>query len=264
MHIIDFHTHCFPEKIASRAVENLKRAAGGIQNHTDGTADSLRALMAESGVTQSVVLNIATNTHQQTSVNNFATLLNANDLIAFGSVHPESPDVLEELERIKALGLRGVKFHPEYQGFFIDDEKMRPIYKKISRLGLITVFHAGYDLGFGLPVHSDPERFARILPWFDSPVVAAHWGSWCYWPDVIDKLCGLPIFFDTSFGQGSIPCPFAQKIVEKHGADHILFGSDAPWHTPSQEIALLQSLKLSNEECELIFHRNAEKLLGLR
>ena len=121
MHIIDFHTHCFPQKIASRAVESLKHAAGGVDNHTDGTAESLQKLMAADGVEKSVVLNVATNTRQQHSVNDFAASLDGEDLIAFGSVHPDSPDVLEELERIKDMGLRGVKFHPEYQNFFVDE-----------------------------------------------------------------------------------------------------------------------------------------------
>ena len=71
-------------------------------------------------------------------------------LIPFGSVFPHAPDALEELERIRDMGLVGVKFHPDYQGFFVDDEKMKPIYRKISQLGLITVFHAGKDYGYSM------------------------------------------------------------------------------------------------------------------
>ena len=263
MHIIDFHTHCFPQKIASRAVESLKHAAGGVDNHTDGTAESLQKLMAADGVEKSVVLNVATNTRQQHSVNDFAASLDGEDLIAFGSVHPDSENVLEELERIKDMGLRGVKFHPEYQNFFVDEPRMRPIYRKISQLGLITVFHAGYDIGYGLPVHASPDALARALCWFDSPVVAAHWGGWCSWESVLQHLCGLPIYFDTAFGQGSIPRPFAQQIVEKHGVERILFGSDAPWHAPHQDLNLLETLDLSDDDFEKIVWKNAVQLLGI-
>ena len=63
----------------------------------------------------------------------------------FGSVHPSHPDALKELERIHALGIKGIKFHPDYQYFFVDEERMFPIYEKCGKLGLIVVFHAGWD-----------------------------------------------------------------------------------------------------------------------
>ena len=150
---IDFHTHCFPDKIAEKAMGKLSVASGGLIPQTDGTAEGLRREMKKDGVDISVVMNIATNAHQQHSVNDFAASLVSDDLIPFGSVHPDAPDALEELERIRSLGLKGVKFHPEYQQFYVDDEKMFPIYKKISDLGLITLFHAGGDIGFPPPYH---------------------------------------------------------------------------------------------------------------
>ena len=53
------------------------------------------------GVAISVVQSIATNPGQQTKVNNFAIEMNRDErIVAFGSVHPDAPDVLEELERI--------------------------------------------------------------------------------------------------------------------------------------------------------------------
>ena len=116
--IIDFHTHCFPEKIAERAIEKLSFSAGGLYPHTNGSLQSLKGLMAEQGVDKAVVLSIATNAHQQKSVNDFAAFINDNQSIfAFGSVYPYSENVNEELERIKALGLKGIKFHPDYHSF---------------------------------------------------------------------------------------------------------------------------------------------------
>ena len=151
--LFDFHTHAFPEAIAPRAMQNLSYAAGGLKPQTEGTAASLKERMQCDGVDMAVVLSIATNPAQQTKVNDFAISLNEDPaLFAFGSVHPEAPNALEELERIHAAGLKGVKFHPEYQSFYADDEKMKPIYRKISQLGLITLFHAGQDIGFLPPI----------------------------------------------------------------------------------------------------------------
>ena len=262
--LIDFHTHAFPEKIAARAVSKLAHEAGGLAPQTDGTADSLKAQMDADGVDISVVLSIATNPAQQHKVNDFAIALNADPrLVAFGSVHPDAPDALEELERIHAAGLKGVKLHPEYQQFYADDEKMKPIYRKISQLGLVTTFHAGQDYGFPPPYHAMPEHLRKALSWFDSPVVAAHWGGFGCGTEVLDRLCGENIWFDLSFGYSSTPRCIAQEIINKHGTNRLLFGSDMPWHRPTWELRLLDSLDLSDTDREKILHQNAEKLLNL-
>ncbi len=262
--LIDFHTHAFPEKIAPRAMGKLSYDAGGLVPQTEGTADSLKAEMARDGVDLSVVLSIATNPAQQSKVNDFAMELNKDPAFcAFGSVHPDAPDALDELERIHAAGLKGVKFHPEYQGFYADDEKMKPIYRKISQLGLISLFHAGHDLGFLPPYHGMPEHLLGALKWLDSPVVAAHWGGISCYPEVIEKLCGQDIYFDLSFGYGMIPKKQAQRIIELHTPDRLLFGSDMPWHRPAWEMRLINSLELSDQDRDKIFYKNAQQLLGL-
>lgn len=262
--LIDFHTHCFPEKIAETAINKLSFVSGGLKPYTNGTLNGLLDSMKKHSVQKSVVLSIATNEKQQKNVNDFASEINSHEnLIAFGTVHPDSEDSLFELERIKALGLKGVKLHPDYQGFFVDDEKMKPIYKKISSLGLITIFHAGFDYAFKEPYGATPERLEKALSWFDSPVIAAHWGGVGYSKEVISRLCGKDIWFDTSFGYGQMPKYLAQEIIEKHSPDRILFGTDTPWHTADMELRLLKTLDMSDGDFEKITHKNAEKLLNI-
>lgn len=262
--LIDFHTHAFPEKIAGRALGSLAHAAGGLRPQTDGTLASLKAEMDRDGVDISVVQSIATNPQQQPKVNAFAMEMDADErIVAFGSIHPDAPDALAELERIAAAGLKGVKLHPEYQGFYADDEKMKPIYKKISDLGLITLFHAGMDIGFPPPYHAMPEHMRNALRWFDGPVVAAHWGGASCGPEVVERLCGENLYFDVSFGYGVISKPVAQMIIDRHGPDRLLFGSDMPWHRPEWELRLIDSLDLSREDREKILWKNAAALLQL-
>ena len=264
MKLIDFHTHAFPEKLAPRAMATLSHACGGMKPQTDGTLAGLRAEMKKEGVSLSVVLAIATNPRQQTAVNDYAIEMNkAPDIAAFGSVHPDAPNALEELERLKEAGLKGIKFHPEYQGFYADDPRMKPIYRKISELGLITLFHAGEDYGFPPPYHATPDRLANALGWFDSPVVAAHWGGGGYYRQVLEQLCGRDVWFDLSFGYGAMPRYFNQAIIDRHGPDRLLFGSDMPWHRPSWELRLLDTLDISPADREKILWKNAAGLLKL-
>jgi predicted TIM-barrel fold metal-dependent hydrolase len=261
--VIDFHTHCFPDKIADKAIQKLAYSSGGLTPYTDGTADGLARRMRESGVDVSVVLSIATNAHQQRSVNDFAAALGGREeLVAFGSVYPDAPDALDEVDRIADMGLLGVQLHPDYQGFEVDDEKMIPLYKKISSLGLITVFHAGVDYGFAPPYGNTPDKLLRALAHFDSPVVAAHWGGVGCYEKSLSLLAGTEVYFDTSFGYGQMPKYYAEKIVERHGTERLLFGTDSPWHTAEMELRLLSSLGLTNDEWENISHKNAERLLG--
>ncbi len=264
--VIDFHTHCFPDKIAEAAVGKLSDASGGLMPHTDGTLDGLRRLLHSQGVDRFVVNNIATNAKQMQKVNDFAIAINGGekgDVISFGSVFPDAPDVFEELERIAAAGLKGVKLHPDYQGFFVDDEKMKPIYKKIASLGLIATFHAGLDLAYREPFKNTPDRMKKALGWFDGgTVVNAHWGGSAMAPQVIKELCGLPIYFDVSFGYSVITRPDAEAIIEKHGIDKLLFGTDAPWHTPDIERRLINTLGLSEAEKEKLYSGNALRILG--
>lgn len=263
--VVDFHTHCFPEKIAARAMEQLRLRSGILEPLHNGTAEGLAGLQKKGRVDYSVVLNIATNPHQQTSVNNFAiSLKEADGIIPFGSVHHDSPDALSELERLAENGIKGVKLHPDYQEFYCDDDKMLPIYEKIGELGLITVFHCGIDMGYPKPVHCDPKRLSQVLPSFGgAPVVAAHFGGLIGWDDTEKYLVGKDVYLDTAYSYGMLPPKIATPIIKAHGADKILMGSDAPWSNPAHYVEFIECLAISYEEKQAILGGNAQRLLGL-
>ena len=116
--IIDFHTHCFPQKIAELAMKILVKRSGIIHPSHDGTYHSLLNDARRCGVDYSVVLNIATNPRQQKNVNDFAvSLLDVEGIIPFGSVHPDSPDALTELERLKKAESRALNSIPIIRDF---------------------------------------------------------------------------------------------------------------------------------------------------
>ena len=51
--------------------------------------------------------------------------------------------------------------------------------------------------------------------------------------------------------------------VRTIGADRVLFGTDSPWRGQKDSIRGIQELPLTQEEKELIFHKNAERLLNI-
>ena len=263
--IIDFHVHAFPDALAAKALPLLSKCSGGVKPNYDATISGLESYLAKNNVDYAVVLNIATNPHQEKKVNDFAiSLLEKKNIIPFGSVHPDSPNALSELERLAKAGIRGIKLHPDYQHFFVDDEKMFPIYKKIAELGFITVFHAGVDIGYPKPVHCTPERLLRVLDLFDdAPVVAAHFGGWLLWDSVLEDLCGTQVYLDTAFSSGKMPPEYAKELIKAHGADKVLLGSDMPWSDTLDEVRFVQSLDLSAEDEEKILSNNAKRLLNI-
>lgn len=263
--IIDFHTHCFPPAISEKAMEILRFRSGILEPWHSGSSESLAAKAKDNGVDFSVVLNIATNAHQQKKVNDFAiSLKNIPGIIPFGSVHPESPDALDELERLKENGIKGVKLHPDYQDFFIDEDRMIPIYEKIGKLGFITVLHTGIDMGYPRPVHCPAEKLASVLEAFgDAPVVAAHFGGLCDWDNVEKHLIGKNIYFDTAYCYGLFPPKLAKELIDLHGADKVLFGSDTPWSSPKQTVNLIKCFGLSEENEKAVLGENARKLLEI-
>lgn len=260
--IIDFHVHSFPDKVVKKAMNKLEKNSA-IVPCNDGTISGILEHAKQSGVDYVVIHNIATSESQQKNANDYAIEINKLDkVIGFGSVYPYASNVFEELQRIKDAGLRGIKLHPDYQEFYVDDERVFPIYEMAAKLGLITLFHAGLDIGLFDPVHCTPERLAKALPVFGgAPVVAAHFGGFQMWYDVEKYLVGKDIYFDTSYCYSKMPYMHARRIMENHGSDKLLFGSDSPWSDMSREIIFVKAF--AESESDKILGINAQKLLKL-
>ncbi|MBQ8827321.1 MAG: amidohydrolase [Oscillospiraceae bacterium] len=263
---IDFHTHAFTDSIAEKAVDKLEKividAGYKERAETRGTVSQLIEKMDEWGVDRAVILPIATKPSQQTSINNWAAQVMNDRLYCFGTVHPDAEDALEELERIKSLGLKGVKFHPDYQDFFANEEKMFPIYRKCAEFKLPVIFHAGFDVLSPDCIHCTPQMSAEIIEKIpELTVILAHLGGNELWDDVEKYLAGKNVYLDTAFIDGHISDEQLLRIIRNHGADKILLASDCPWHPASAEIEMIGRLPLSDEEKELICCKNALRLL---
>lgn len=269
--IIDFHTHIFPDKIAQRTINilegNIRDNGGTEKAFLDGTLSSLKSSMRDSGVNYSVVLPIATTITQSTTINNFAAEINGKDnIFSFGSVHPMQENAESELERIADMGLRGIKLHPDYQGVYADSPECIRVLKKAERLGLLVVFHSGFDIGMRPPAHCTPKMLRSVIDSLDnggSNIIAAHMGGWRQWDDTAEYLAGTQILLDTSFSIPYMKRGVLEKILTRHGSDKILFGSDSPWQRQSDSAESVKSLGLSDEDSNNILFRNAKRLLGI-
>lgn len=265
--VIDFHTHIFPDKIAAKTIEKLE-SGSETKAYTDGTLTGLIKSMKDNGIDKSVVLPVVTKPSQFETVNSFALEISGRDgIISFGGIHPDMEDYKEGLEKIKAMGLLGIKLHPDYQDTFIDDPKNIRLIKCATELGLIVSIHAGLDIGLPDPIHCPPNRTAAMLAQInqeDAKIVLAHTGGYDQWDDVEEYLVGKNVYFDISYSVGMISDEQLLRIIRNHGADRILFATDSPWSGQKETLGHIQKLDLTKEELEYILHMNAEELLQLQ
>lgn len=261
--VIDFHVHCFPDELAKRAVKALE-AAAGTPARLDGTVGGIKQSMKRAGISHSVVLSIATKPSQTQRINNWSAEIQGEGIFSFGSIHPEYPDWRQELDRIKKLGLKGIKLHPDYQNFFVDDPHIMPIYEYAFSLGLIVVFHAGVDIGLPSPYHCTPERLLKLVRAFPGgSIVAAHMGGYSYWDDVERLLIGQNIYLDTSYSIARMDEAQARRMINNHDYRKILFATDSPWDDQAEEATFLRKLISDEGMKKAILGENAGRLLEL-
>lgn len=263
--IIDFHTHAFSDAIAEKAYKSLVKNSGGEYVPVrDLTRSSLIRYMDEHGIDKSVVMNIATKPSQTESINRWASEHNDDRTVMFGSVHPDSSDWKKDVDKIVRLGLKGIKFHAEYQNFILDEERMLRIYDYALSKDLIILHHAGYDPIGTVPFKTSPKMFAHVLDLLGGgKIVAAHFGGQSQWEEVGEYLAGRDIYFDTSMGFPFYGEETFLKIAEAHGYDKILFGSDNPWSDAAAEVERIKALPISEDKKEAVLGGNAVKLLGI-
>jgi len=263
--VIDFHTHAFPDAIAERAIASLVGGSGGIYPPcSDGTLAGLLSCMDTFGVDISVLQPVITKASQLHSLNEWAASTASHRIVPFGGIYPHTEDYKADIDFVASLGLKGLKFHAEYQGFTVDEPKMLRIYDYAFEKGLIVLHHAGFDPAFPPPFHSSPERFRSIARAMrGGRLVLAHLGGQRQWDDVEKYLVGENVYLDTSMGFSYYGKEQFLRIVRGHGADKILFGTDSPWSRADEELAALRSLPLTEEEKTAILGGNAKRLLEI-
>jgi predicted TIM-barrel fold metal-dependent hydrolase len=259
--IIDFHAHAFPDQVAASAIPYLEEE-GDVKAIHDGRIASLLKHMDSAGVGKSVICSIATRPSQFEAILSWSKQICSDRLIPFPSFHPGDPQALENIARIRSEGFKGIKLHPYYQQFFLDDEQMYPAYEEISRQGLILVMHTGFDIAYPRIRRCDPLQILNVVSRFpELKMVTTHLGAWQQWHEVEDLLAGRNIYMDISYTLDQLDAASARRIILKHPKEYVLFGTDSPWAGTQETYKHLQALQLGSEREELILIKNGLALL---
>lgn len=262
MPILDFHAHIYPDAIAKRASDVIGEFYDIPMAH-DGTLGALLEAGDKAGITQYVVHSVAVTWERAAKINNFiakSVAAHPDTLLGFATMHPAHPEMEKELERAMDMGLRGVKIHPDFQHFHIDDKEAYPMYEWLAGRYPLLV-HTGdwrYDT-------SRPDRMAKVLSDFPKlRVVCAHLGGWSQWKEAYRVLSGYEnAWIDTSSSLYALSPEEAREIISHYNMDKVLFGTDYPMWDPGEELDRFHALGYEKNAEMRILYENGARLLGL-
>lgn len=261
--VINAHCHIYPEKIASKAVEGIKNFYD-LDMSLNGKTDDLIRDGNNVGVVHYLVHSVATTSRQVKSINEFISYeVNAHpDLFTgFGTLHPDSDNIQGDFDYLLDLGLKGVKLHPDFQLFALNEKRAFELGEVINTCDVPVLIHCG-DFRYN---YSNPEQLIPFLDKFpDMTIIGAHFAGWSVWEDAKRQLAGRKnLYVDLSSSLYALSPETAKDLIHAYGADKVLWGTDYPMWESTSEMEYFNKLDLTDKERSMILYENAAKLLKL-
>ncbi len=263
MQIINAHAHIYPEKIAQKATDTIGVFYDIKMEMPAGTAERLIEDGSKAGIDRFVVHSVATTAHQVRSINEFIKREVAEypQFIGFMTLHQDltEEEVNHEVEWAIENGFKGIKLHPDFQKFNIDDDNVQKFYKAASGK-LPILFHIGdnrYE-------YSKPERLVKMaIKYPNVNFIAAHFGGYRCWDEAVIYKGLNNVYFDTCSSLPFISAERAKELIDMLGAERFFFATDFPMWDSVGELERFNKIPLSVKERKMIFSENIKRLLNL-
>ena len=192
---------------------------------------------------------------------------------------PYVDEAIKELERcVKELGFKYWHTHSNYKTEHLYEEKYLPLLAKAEELGCAFYVHPqasddkdmkdmGYvysspGLGFGLDAMKTSLRIILNGTFDKFPnlrMILGHLGE--YFPFVLDRVDNRFEWIRDDEVKMKHPVSYYFKNKNVVVTTSIIFGSDYPYESLSDMMKFMNSLELTEEEKEKVFHLNAEKYI---
>jgi predicted TIM-barrel fold metal-dependent hydrolase len=106
-----------------------------------------------------------------------------------------------------------------------------------------------------------PRQIGEAASRTDATIIMGHMGGFFNADDVVDVAARHEnIVLESS----AFPYPrYIQDAVDRLGAERVIYGSDQPAANPHVELEKIRVLDLTDEQRELILHRNIARMLDL-
>ena len=265
MRIVDAHTHLLPERLG-RAIRAYFTQALPPESFPYAPEPELaHAALREAGVARCWSLPYARRPGSAAALNRWMAETWGNDPLVepAGTVHP-GDDVAAVVDEALGLGLRLFKLHCAVGSFSLEDERLRPLWSRVSERGIPVVVHLGHS-----PVGpTEPDELAILdrvaTAWPEARIVLAHLAA----PSVAEALAVLRRH--PSLHGDLTPVLFHPVPVRPGDLDgltgRILFGSDLPsLGIPFADVlAHVRGLGLGPDEEQAVLSGNADRLVPPR
>ncbi len=276
--VIDIHIHIQPREMLRREAEEVMRRGrtdhDEILKYSESPGEFLK-YMDRAGVERAGLINYVSPDIMglTAEVNDWTARYCSCDprrLLAFGSVHPRYvADAAAEVDRLKSLGIRGLKVHPAHQLFAPNDYRhglgpLRAMYERAQALEMPVMIHTGTSIFTGARnVYAQPIFADDVGVDFPALVVILAHGGRPLWMEEAFFLVRRHknMYMDIS----GIP---PRKLLEyfpriEEIAGKVLFGTD--WPSPGVadirgNIEAFRALPLSAAAQQQILYDNAARL----
>jgi predicted TIM-barrel fold metal-dependent hydrolase len=259
--VLDGHVHVWPDAIAPRA---LGHPSPELPRFGDGTVASLLETMDAAGIARAACLAVADTPDRVVVANEFVGSLDPARFVPIGTVHP-GLSVEANRASLQASGARAVKLHPLFQGYSLDDERLQPLLDSLQG-ELPVIAHVGDGGEAQVGSGCTPKMLLDIVQRFPRlEVVACHFGGYRRLDEAERLLVGRSIYLDTSWPPGlkSLDPQRVRAIIDRHGPERIVFGSDWPMSDPAAEVETIVSLGYSTAETEAMLGGTLSRLLRI-
>ena len=258
--VIDAHVHVWPDAIAARA---LARPAEDLVRYGDGRVATALATMDAAGIDRAVALGVANRAAQVESANAFVGGLDRDRFIPFGTIHPDL-DPEENVASLQRHAIRGVKLHPLFQSYALDDARLWAVLEAMEDRwpAIVHVGAGGASVHGGSCTPAMLRAVARRFP--NLRLIACHFGGYRMLDEAEHHVIGAPVHVDTSWppSAGAIGAERLRELIDRHGADRVIFATDWPMADPAAELAVIRGLGLPDAQLAGILGGNLSRLLA--
>lgn len=247
--IFDFHMH-LPTNFPT--IEEKKKA--------------LLAEMERNGVSKGVVISDSEIESGIGSLRECAELFaDTHNIFVVGGISPyfEYEKQLVLLEKyISEKKVSGIKIYCGHETIYLDDERLKPVYRIAEEYGVPVLFHSGWDNA----QYSSPEVIKRAAALYQNvKFVCCH----CCYPKLAECFERLAEFENVYFDLSSTadnPAIYneiksAVENAVRKMPERIIFGSDFASCDQRTHVEFFIGLDISDEEKRRVFYENALNVL---
>jgi len=234
----------------------------------EGTIKALKELMEVCGIDKAVCfapfdkqfISNGDNPNQWL----YEQIKNDDDLLGFGTIDFTKKNIREQVEEIYFLGLNGIKMHPAFQKFKVDEERACQVYETAEKYGLPISFHTGihwYRIS-----HYHTLLYDEVAYRFPAlKICMEHVGGYSFFNEAVAVMCnnkkrvyaGLTSVFDKEMNKyWYLGKEKVKDLFWLTGTGTGIFGLDFPYNDAQKT---KEAIRCLNECLEEMGYGEAEK-----